>query len=66
MADHDQQYLIEMDANQTAKTLFNVGTCISLQTQIQTYSFCPDSLMLVSHFRLKNLVSEFIFFWVVL
>ena len=26
MADHDQQYLIEMDGNQTAATLFKVST----------------------------------------
>ena len=25
MADHDQQYLIELDANQTAATLFKVS-----------------------------------------
>ena len=25
MADHDQQYLIEMDGNQTASTLFKVS-----------------------------------------
>ena len=29
MADHDQQYLIEMDANQTANTLFKVSKSLT-------------------------------------
>lgn len=36
MADHDQQYLIELDGNQTANTLFKVTNSLSLSLNILT------------------------------
>ena len=40
MADHDQQYLIELDANQTAATLFKVS--VSFQSTIKIQNIGTD------------------------
>lgn len=41
MADHDQQYLIELDGNQTVPTLFRVNIFVNLSTvRIAAFLFC--------------------------